>query len=122
VNPVWLLKQKNLVDVFEQNLVVVRFTVQFGESTIKIKGVISSWDHHRQVLDAGDDCPSELPDVSFLVDFVVKDLGCSHLFVVFLFAVSLLLTVCILFSHIRIKLIVGHVESHFTQDVPLGLF
>jgi hypothetical protein len=37
VNAVWLLKQKNLVDVFEQNLVVVRFTVQFGKSTVEIK-------------------------------------------------------------------------------------
>jgi hypothetical protein len=43
---VWLLKQENLVNVLEHNLVVVRFSVKLYEVAVKVQTVITVRDEH----------------------------------------------------------------------------
>lgn len=124
MNAVRFLQKENFINILEHNFVVVCFSVEFGKVTVKVQTVLSARYHHRQVLDASDNSSRKLSNISFFMQFFVKKLSWSHIFITIQFLIALsyiLLLFLLLFFVILVQLIVWNMESHFTKNVSFGL-
>jgi len=136
VHTIWFVKHKDFIDVLEHDFVVVGLSVQLREVWVKIKRVVATWNDHWQVLDRRHDFSGEFSDVSFLVNFLIKQLCSRHVVIVFgaFFVLSLLLlllsssalflgflccaSLLTLFL-IQVELVVGDMEAHFAKNVAI---
>lgn len=138
MNTVRFFQQKNAIDVFKHDLVIMGFTVKLSKLAVEIKWIFASRHKHWQVLHWSDHFTRELTNSSCFYNLVIEKTSSSNivafffLFTVVIIIVSTLtlgLSLSFPFSFslffflffINLKFIVGYMESDFTKSVNFGV-